>query len=69
MIRDVDHPEVIGNSQIQSPVLGAISHVQLSGSAKALIQISKVRDQVFNAYRCVNNCAKWLFTDCCGYSS
>ena len=60
MIRDVDHPEVIGSSLIQSPVPGAISSVQLSGSVETLILISKVRDQVFNASRCGDNCAKWL---------
>ena len=60
MIRDVDHSEVIGSNLIQSPVLGAISPTQLSGGVKALILISKVRNQVFNASRCGDNCAKWL---------
>ena len=60
MIRDVDQSEVIGENLIQSPVLGAISPIQLSGGVKTLILISKVRDQVFNASKCGDNCAKWL---------
>ena len=46
MIRDVDRSEVIGSNLIQSPVLGAISPVQLSGGVKTLILIYKVRDAV-----------------------
>ena len=60
MIRDVDQSEAVGANLIQSPVLGAISPVQLSGGVKTLILISKVRDQVFNASKCGDNCAKWL---------
>lgn len=60
MIRDVDKSEVISCNLIQSPVLGAISPVQLSRGVKTLILINKVRDQVFNASHCGDNCAKWL---------
>ncbi len=60
MIRDVDKSEVIGVHLIQSPVLGAIPPVQLSGGVKTLILISKIRNQIFNASKCGNNCAKWL---------
>ena len=60
MIRDVDKSEVVGSNLIQSPVLGAISPVQLSGGVKTLILINKVRNQVFNASKCGDNCAKWL---------
>ena len=60
MIRDVDKSEVIGAYLIQSPVLGPISPLQLSHGVKTLILINKVRDQVFNASKCGDNCAKWL---------
>lgn len=60
MIRDVDKSEVIGAYLIQSPVLGPIAPLQLSHGVKTLILINKVRDQVFNASKCRDNCAKWL---------
>ena len=60
MIRDVDKSEVIGAYLIQSPVLGPIAPLQLSHGVKTLILINKVRDQVFNASKCGDNCAKWL---------
>lgn len=60
MIRDVDQSEVIGSNLIQSPVLGAISPVQLSGGVKTLILINKDKSRVFNASKCGDNCAKWL---------
>ena len=60
MIRDVDKSEAIGAYLIQSPVLGPISPLQLSHGVKTLILINKVRDQVFNASKCGDNCAKWL---------
>jgi len=60
MIRDVDQSEVVGSNLIQSPVLGPISPVQLSGSVKALILIYKDSSRVFNASKCGDNCAKWL---------
>ena len=60
MISDVNKSEVISYNLIQSPVLGAISPVQLSPGVKTLILINKVRDQVFNASHCGDNCTKWL---------
>ena len=52
MIRDVDRSEVVSSNLIQSPVLGAISPVQLSGGVKTLILINKDDKHVFNASKC-----------------
>ena len=60
MIRDVDRSEVVSSNLIQSPVLGAISPVQLSGGVKTLILINKDDKHVFNASKCGDNCAKWI---------
>ena len=60
MIRDVDKSEVLGSGAIDSPVLGIIAPISLSGGVKALILIDKVPDKVFNASNCGDNCAKWL---------
>jgi len=60
MIKDVDSSEVLGSGAIDSPVLGIISPERLSGGVKTLILIDKVRDKVFNASNCGDNCAKWL---------
>ncbi len=60
IIQDVDNSEVIGDNLIQSPVLGAISPIQLSGGAKTLILIYKDSGKIFNASKCGDNCAKWL---------
>ena len=60
MIRDVDKSEVIGDNLIQSPVLGPISPLQLSGGVKTLILIYKDSGKIFNASKCGDNCAKWL---------
>ena len=60
MILDVDNSVVVGPHLIESPVLGAISPLQLSGGVKTLILISNVPDRIFNASTCGDNCAKWL---------
>ena len=46
MIQDVDHSTVLDGGVIDSPVLGKIPPVQLSGGV--------------NASTCGDNCAKWL---------
>ena len=48
MIQDVDHSTVLDSGVIDSPVLGKIPPVQLSGGVKTLIST------------CGDNCAKWL---------
>ena len=60
MILDVDNSRVLGTGAIDSPVLGIIAPVNLSGGVKTLILIDKVPDKVFNASNCGDNCAAWL---------
>lgn len=60
MILDVDSSRVLGSGAIDSPVLGVIAPVTLSGGVKALILIDKVPSRVFNASNCGDNCARWL---------
>ena len=62
MIKDVDRSKVIGSQIIESPVLGMITPLQLSGGVKTLLLIAndKANKHVFNASTCGDNCAKWL---------
>ena len=60
MIRDVDHSEVIDSGVIDSPVLGKIPPLNLSGGVKTLILVRFEPNRVFNASTCGDNCAKWL---------
>ncbi len=60
MIKDVDRSDVVSESMIQSPVLGSITPLQLSGGVKTLMLIRFDRKQVFNASTCGDNCAKWI---------
>ncbi len=60
MILDVDKSTVLGNAVIDSPVLGKISPLALSGGVKTLILVLNEPDKVFNASTCGDNCAKWL---------
>lgn len=62
MIRDVDRSEVVSARIIDSPVLGAITPLELSGGVKTLIDIYKVPEKIFNASACGDNCAKWILT-------
>ena len=60
VIRDVDNSEVVDSNNIESPVLGSISPLQLSGGVKALILMKHFPGKVFNASNCGDNCAKWI---------
>lgn len=62
IIQDVDRSKVIGSNVIESPVLGMITPLQLSGGVKTLLLIAndKSNKHVFNASTCGDNCAKWL---------
>lgn len=61
MIRDVDSSEVIGPHLIESPVLGPISPLQLSGGVKTLILMAFDKSgRIFNASAGGDNCAKWI---------
>lgn len=60
MIQDVDKSSVISSGLIESPVLGSITPLQLSGGVKTLMLIRFDHDHVFNASTCGDNCAKWI---------
>ena len=60
MIRDVDQSTVLDSGVIDSPVLGKIPPVGLSGGVKTLILVKFEKDKIFNASTCGDNCAKWL---------
>lgn len=60
VIEDVDRSVVIDANSIQSPVLGNISPLQLSGGVKALLLMKHFPGKIFNASNCGNNCAKWI---------
>jgi len=60
MIRDVDSSTVLSGGAIDSPVMGIIPPVNLSGGVKTLILIDNLPDMIFNASACGDNCAKWL---------
>ena len=60
MILDVDKSTVLGNAVIDSPVLGKISPISLSGGVKTLILMKNVPEKIFNASACGDNCAKWI---------
>lgn len=60
MIADVDRSKVVSANLIESPVLGPISPLQLSGGVKTLMLMDNEPDQVFNASTCGDNCAKWI---------
>lgn len=60
MIKDVDKSDVVSESVIESPVLGSITPLALSGGVKTLILVKFDREHVFNASTCGDNCAKWL---------
>ncbi len=60
MILDVDSSQVIDSGVIDSPVLGKIPPLGLSGGVKTLILVKFNQDKVFNVSTCGDNCAKWL---------
>ena len=60
MILDIDRSEVIDSGVIDSPVLGKIPPLKLSGSVKTLILVLFEPEKVFNASTCGDDCAKWL---------
>lgn len=60
MIKDVDKSTVLACGVIDSPILGKIPPVELSGGVKTLILVKFEKDKIFNASTCGDNCAKWL---------
>ncbi len=60
MILDVDKSIVLDSAVIDSPVMGKIPPVSLSGGVKTLILMKNERSKVFNASACGDNCAGWI---------
>jgi len=60
MVQDVDQSTVLDSGVIDSPVLGKIPPVGLSGGVKTLILVKFEKNKIFNASTCGDNCAKWL---------
>ena len=60
MILDIDKSVVLDGAVIESPVLGKISPIGLSGGVKTLILIQNEPEKIFNASTCGDNCAKWI---------
>lgn len=60
IILDVDKSTVVSANLIESPILGPISPVMLSGGVKTLLLIKHDKKHVFNASTCGDNCAKWI---------
>lgn len=60
MILDIDKSVVLDSAVIDSPVMGKIAPVSLSGGVKTLILIKNEPQKIFNASTCGNNCAKWI---------
>jgi len=60
MILDIDKSRVLGNGVIDSPVMGKIPAISLSGGVKTLILMKNEPKKVFNASACGDNCAKWI---------
>ena len=60
MILDIDKSVVLDSAVIDSPVMGKIAPVSLSGGVKTLILLKNERSRVFNASTCGDNCARWI---------
>ena len=60
MILDIDKSIVLDSAVIDSPVMGKIPPVSLSGGVKTLILMKNERSKIFNASTCGDNCAKWI---------
>ena len=56
----MDKSVVIDSGIIDSPVLGKIPPIGLSGGVKTLILVKFEPEKVFNVSTCGDNCAKWL---------
>lgn len=60
MILDIDKSIVLDSAVIDSPVMGKISPLALSGGVKTLILMKNEPSRIFNASTCGDNCAKWI---------
>lgn len=53
---------VLDSAVIDSPVMGKIAPMALSGGVKTLILMKYDHSKVFKASACGDNCAKWLLS-------
>ncbi len=60
IIKDIDKSEVVSPETINSPVLGQIPPMKLSGGVKTLMLIYNSPENIFNASTCGDNCARWI---------
>lgn len=60
MVQDIDRSTVLDSGVIDSPVLGKIPPVGLSGGVKTLILVKFEKEKIFNVSTCGDNCAGWL---------
>ena len=60
MIKDIDKSDYLDGIVINSPILGPIPPVRLSGGVQTLIMIYEKPELIFDATSCGENCAKWL---------
>lgn len=60
MILDIDQSTVLDSGVIDSPVMGKIPAISLSGGVKTLILMKNEPEKIFNASACGDNCAKWI---------
>lgn len=60
IIKEIDKSDVISSNVIDSPILGPITPLQVSGGTKTLLLVYFDRKKVFNASTCGNNCAKYF---------
>lgn len=60
VIKGVDKSRVLDRQLIESPVLGKIPPLMLSGGTKTLLLIKNCPDEIFNASTCGDNCAKYI---------
>ncbi len=60
MVKDIDQSVVLDSGVIDSPVLGKIPPLGLSGGVKTLILLANEPEKIFNVSTCGDNCAKWI---------
>lgn len=65
-IMGIDKSKLISPNCIESPVLGQITPLMLSGGVKTVLLIKNMPEYVFNGSACGDNCAEWLLKACEG---
>ena len=60
MVKDIDGSDVISPNCINSPVLGQIPPITLSGGVKALICLHMIGDPFLDLIVMGENCSEWL---------